>query len=50
MSIEYECKECGKKVMLENGEEAPECCGEIMPVCTMASVAEHARPFDDDEP
>jgi hypothetical protein len=51
MPVEYECKECGKKVILENGEEAPECCGEIMPVCTRAGVAEHARPFEEeDEP
>jgi hypothetical protein len=50
MSKVYECDGCGKQITVEDGAEAPECCGEPMPVCTMASVAEHARPFNDDEP
>jgi len=44
----YECAECGKT---HDGEEAPECCGQPMRVCTSAQAsAEHARPMEDEEP
>ncbi|UCH23269.1 MAG: hypothetical protein JSU83_08715 [Deltaproteobacteria bacterium] len=46
----YECKNCGKKVELEDGESnLPECCELPMeeagplPVCETSDTAEHSR-------
>ncbi len=50
--VQYTCKSCGKTAMAPEGQ-APTCCGlpmEPMNVCTTADTAEHARPFNEDEP
>ena len=50
----YECSECGKKEIVEDGS-IPECCNQKMKqvpldVCMKAPAdAEHARTMDDDE-
>ena len=53
-SKKYRCRECGKETVVpETQKEAPECCGEPMEfleVCREAPSAEHARPFNEDEP
>jgi predicted ATP-dependent serine protease len=50
----YQCQECGKEKEEMNGKN-PSCCGKPMKqmkvdVCITAPSAEHARPFNDDEP
>lgn len=47
--IKYECKNCGKVIEVEENEKLPECCGDVMNVCTKVIVAEHYRPFDEDD-
>jgi hypothetical protein len=52
MNANYKCSQCGSTQTAPEGE-APVCCGEpmeLMNVCTTAEVAEHARPFNEDEP
>ena len=52
---EYECKHCGKKTEVAEGENAPDCCDETMtevplPFCTTSTTAEHTRGDDFGEP
>jgi hypothetical protein len=53
--IDYICSECGKKRSLPADEPAPECCAkpmkaEPLPVCELATSAEHSRMIDDSGP
>jgi len=54
--IDYECAACGKKRSLPADEPAPQCCAKAMnpaeplPVCELASSAEHSRMDDDSGP
>ena len=44
---EYECKNCGNKTEVKEGEDAPDCCDDTMteveplPFCTTSTTAEH---------
>ena len=57
MSIEvaYQCEKCRGEMLAQEGEAAPECCGQAMATipldqCTLSSTAEHSRWDADDEP
>jgi hypothetical protein len=55
-SKEYECKNCGNKVEVAEGETAPDCCKkqmtevEPLPFCTTSDTAEHTGGDDFGEP
>ena len=54
--IDYACTKCGKKQTLSSDENPPRCCDkpmmvvEPLPVCELASSAEHSRMDSDSEP
>lgn len=54
MRERFECKNCGKKVVVSDGS-IPSCCGKPMnkiplDICLQPSHAEHMRPMESEEP
>ncbi len=52
-TMKYQCDLCGHIEEIAVGDTVPLCCGQPMaplPVCRVASVAEHARLGNEDEP
>jgi len=53
---DYECKNCGNKAEVAEGENAPDCCdntmteAEPLPFCTTSDTAEHTGGDDFGEP
>jgi len=52
MKDTYECKKCGKTIIVTDGK-LPYCCNKPMKkipldICTQPSHAEHTRPMDDE--
>jgi hypothetical protein len=50
----YECLTCKRTETIDEGLEAPECCGKKMKklpreICLQPAHAEHARPMERDE-
>lgn len=54
-TIDFVCQACGAERSAEEGSAAPICCGlpmklQALPVCTIPSTAETARPGNPDGP